>query len=1374
MPGKVVNVTDFAERKRVRVSFSESDEIANLPHLVAIQINSYAGFLQKNVDPLKREDKGLQAVLSSTFPIKAASGVSELQFLHYELGDSEYSTDDCKLRGFSFVSPLRAMLRMVRYEKDDNGNSFVANMKDQSVFMGDLPVMTDSGSFIINGTERVIVSQLHRSPGAYFDKDRSRATGSAGSDIYARLIPERGVWFDVEFDGRNNVFARIDRRRKIPVTVVLRAMGMDIEGILSCFFDSIPVTIKEDKFILDFDVDKWIGDRAPCDIVNSEGEMIVEQGKNISGKVAIKTNRSKVTQLELSAEQMEGRILKNNIIDTETGEILVEANTVIDVAVCEQLCAADVVNFECVLTNEANRGSYISSTLRVDSNTSTSSALADIYRVMRPGEPPAKDAAETMFNNMFFSSDRYDLSTVGRMKLDKRLGRDFTREEQDERPLHLEKEDIIDVIKELIFIRDGDGRVDDIDSLANRRVRCVGEMLQNQFRVGVLRVERSIKERIGHPDHEEAMPQDLINSRPISAAIKEFFGTNQLSQFMDQNNPLSAVTHKRRVSALGPGGLTRERAVFEVRDVHHTHYGRICTVETPEGPNIGLINSLAIYSVLNEYGFLETPFYRVINQKVTGEAVYLSAIDEAKEYIAPANVTDGAAYIPDGIVSCRHRGEFTTVSAEKIGFIDVSTKQIVSVAAALIPFLEHDDANRALMGSNMQRQAVPTVNARKPLVGTGMERQVARDSGMVVLASSAGVVKSVDASRIVIETSGKKKAGASDIMIYNLQKFKRSNQNTCLNQTPIIKVGDKVTEGDVIADGSSIDLGELALGQNLRVAFMSWNGYNFEDSILISERLVREDVLASVHIYELVCTARDTKLGTEEVTSDIPNVGDHVLSKLDNSGIVYKGAEVKPGDILVGKVTPKGESQISPEEKLLRAIFGEKASDVKDSSLRVPSGTSGTVINVQVFTRDGFDKDERALAIEAENVERLEKDLKECLNAKSKYIFEEMIKLLDGESLESAPARLEIGSKLSKKDLSELSLDDLIKIKTKDEEINRKSEDLSLRYGALVKDYKSDLAKRKSQIQNCNDLAPGVVKVVKVYLAVKRQIQPGDKLAGRHGNKGVISMIVPEEDMPYDTETGEPVDVLLNPLGVPSRMNIGQIMETHLGWAAHCLGRKIDSMLKKKVATDELRSFISKIMSVGTGPQVDILSWSDADILELAGNYRLGVPMSSPVFSGVKEDQLRKLFNLADLDESGKSRLVDGRTGDEFECDITVGYMYVLKLNHLVDDKMHARSTGSYSLVTQQPLGGKAQFGGQRLGEMEVWALEAYGAAYTLQEMLTVKSDDVIGRTRLYKNIIEGDYSMEARVPESFRVLMREIRSLGINIELTDSRKEQR
>ena len=897
------------------MNFTDWDEIDDLPHLVANQLNSYAEFLQADVDPLKRENVGLQAVLNSTFPIKAASGLAELEFLHYELGESEYSTEDCKIRGFSYAAPLRVMLRMVRYEKDDNGNVFVADMKEQSVFMGDLPLMTDSGSFIINGTERVIVSQLHRSPGAYFDKDRSRATGSAGTDIYARLIPERGVWFDVEFDGRNNLFARVDRRRKIPVTVVLRSLGMDVEAILTTFYSELSIKVVDENFEMSFNPKQWVGERAPCDIANAKGEIIVERGKNISGKIAMKLNKAKIDSLTLSPDQLEGHVLRRNIIDTETGEILVEANTIIDPAVCKQLFDAEVSEFECIFTNETTCGSYISSTLRVDTNTSTAAALAEIYRVMRPGEPPAKDAAENMFNNMFFTHERYDLSTVGRMKLDKRLHREFSEEEQAQRPLHLEKDDLIDVIKELISIRDGDGRVDDIDSLANRRVRCVGEMLQNQFRVGILRVERSIKERIGHPDHEDSMPQDLVNSRPISAAVKEFFGTNQLSQFMDQNNALSAVTHKRRVSALGPGGLTRERAVFEVRDVHHTHYGRICTVETPEGPNIGLINSLAIYSVLNEYGFLETPFYRVKDRKVTDEIVYLSAIEEAKYSIAPANVVvDNSKEIPEGIVPCRANGEFTTANADAIDFIDVSSKQIVSVAAALIPFLEHDDANRALMGSNMQRQAVPTIHPAKPLVGTGMERRVARNSGMAVVSNVDGVVKSVDASRIVIEATGRKRKDGSDIIIHNLQKYKRSNQNTCMNQQPIVRAGDKVKQGEIIADGSSIDLGELALGQNMRVAFMSWNGYNFEDSILISQRVVRNDTLASVHIYELVCTARDTKLGTEEVSADIPNVGDHVLSKLDESGIVYKGATVKPGDILVGKVTPKGESQISPEE----------------------------------------------------------------------------------------------------------------------------------------------------------------------------------------------------------------------------------------------------------------------------------------------------------------------------------------------------------------------------------------------------------------------------------------------------------------------------
>ncbi len=1350
----------YTEKKRIRKNFGKFQQIMDIPYLLAIQLDSYRKFTQADVSIDEREDMGLQAAFKSVFPIVSYSGSAALEYVNYKLGEPAFDVVECQLRGVTFSVPLRVRVRLIIYDKE-SANKSIKDIKEQEVYMGEIPLMTENGTFVINGTERVVVSQLHRSPGVFFDHDKGK-THSSGKLLYsARIIPYRGSWLDFEFDPKDLVFVRIDRRRKLPATILLRALGYSSQEMLEMFFDTNVFHFKKDGIVLDLVAERLRGEMATFDLVDKKGKVIVEQGRRITGKHIRQIEKAGIEELPVPREYLLGKAVAKDIIDQKTGEVLVECNTEITNEILDVLVGANIARIEVLYTNELDCGAYVSDTLRSDASRDKLDALVEIYRMMRPGEPPTKDAAENLFQNLFFSSERYDLSSVGRMKFNRRLGREEIRGEGT-----LSKEDIVDVLKTMIAIRNGKGVVDDIDHLGNRRVRSVGEMAENQFRVGLVRVERAVKERLSQAESEGLMPQDLINAKPVAAATKEFFGSSQLSQFMDQNNPLSEITHKRRVSALGPGGLTRERAGFEVRDVHPTHYGRVCPIETPEGPNIGLINSLATYSRTNDYGFLETPYVKVLDGKVTEEIEFLSAINESEYVIAQASaLLDDKGRLTEDLVAVRHQNEFTVMPPERVDYMDVSPKQVVSVAASLIPFLEHDDANRALMGSNMQRQAVPTLKAEKPLVGTGMERIVARDSGVCVVAKRGGVVHSVDAGRIVVRVNDHEaQQGEAPVDIYNLTKYTRSNQNTCINQRSIVSAGDVIVRGDILADGPSVDLGELALGQNMRIAFMPWNGYNFEDSILVSERVVKEDRFTSIHIQELTCIARDTKLGSEEITADIPNVGESALAKLDDSGIVYIGAEVGPGDILVGKVTPKGETQLTPEEKLLRAIFGEKASDVKDSSLRVGSSTKGTVVDVQVFTRDGLEKDQRAKAIEKSQLDDYRKDLNQKFDIVQSATFARLSNLLSGKEVK-AGAGFKKGQKLAVEDLQNLPLVEWFKIRMVDAVLNEELDaaEKQLAEFRTLLDDRFDIKKKK--LQSGDDLAPGVLKIVKVYLAIKRRIQPGDKMAGRHGNKGVISVIKPIEDMPYD-ENGEPVDIVLNPLGVPSRMNVGQILETHLGMAARGLGIKIDEMLRKQRAVKEVRSFLEVIYNKGAQQPEDLSSFTDAEVLELAMNLRAGVPMATPVFDGAAESEIKDLLELAGISRTGQIKLFDGRTGDVFSRPVTVGYMYMLKLNHLVDDKMHARSTGSYSLVTQQPLGGKAQFGGQRFGEMEVWALEAYGAAYTLQEMLTVKSDDVNGRTKMYKNIVDGDHRMEPGMPESFNVLVKEIRSLGIDIDL--------
>ena len=1346
----------YTEKKRVRRSFEKISSVMELPNLLATQVQSYDAFLQRYVDTDGRLNAGLEQVLNSIFPIESHNGFARMEYSGYTLGEPIFDERECKLKGITYEISLHINCDLFFIDKDSGK---LKEGKSQSVYMGTVPLMTDHGTFIINGTERVVVSQLHRSPGLFFDHDKGKGH-SSGKVLYgARVIPYRGSWLDFEFDAKDLVYVRIDRRRKLLATILLKALKLTNQEILEKFYETeIYKNKKNDTYQLQVIPRRLMGRIAPVDIV-IKGELIVKQGDRISARHIRKIEGSKLKLLDMPKEALYGQVIAKDILDKSTGEIVIEANTLINEESLPVLEDLNLSEIETLYINDIESGPYIADTLRADSTTNEIEALVEIYRMMRPGEPPTKEAATTLFNNLFFNPERYDLSSVGRMKFNKRLGIEELQGDS-----ILSDEDILNTLKTLVAIRNGQGNVDDIDHLGNRRIRSVGEMVSNQYRIGLVRVERAVRERLATAEADDLGPQDLINAKPVSAAVKEFFGSSQLSQFMDQNNPLSEVTHKRRVSALGPGGLTRERAGFEVRDVHPTHYGRVCPIETPEGPNIGLINSLAAYARTNEYGFLESPFRKAENGKVSDSFHYLSAIEEGDFVIAQASaLLDSNNKFTEELVPVRHKNEFSFMPAERVDFMDVSPQQAFSVAASLIPFLEHDDANRALMGSNMMRQAVPTLQAEKPLVGTGVERLVARDSGSCVTAARGGTIESIDASRIVVRVNEKEiQAGDSGVDIYNLIKYTRSNQNTCINQRPIVSIGDKISKNDILADGPSIDLGELSLGQNVRIAFMPWHGYNFEDSILISDKLVRDDKFTSIHIQELTCVARDTKLGPEEISGDIPNVGDNALSKLDEFGIVHIGAEVKAGDILVGKVTPKGETQLSPEEKLLRAIFGEKASDVKDSSLRVSSGADGTVIDVHVFTRDGIEKDGRAESIEESQLAEIQKDIDDELKILEQAAYSRLETLIIGKKVASGKG-LKKGTTIKLADLEDLNKEDWFKIRLDNENANKQIENIS----KSLKEYKEDLdiafGKRKSKVTDGDDLAPGVLKIVKVYLAIKRRIQPGDKLAGRHGNKGVISVIMPEEDMPFD-ENGQPVDIVLNPLGVPSRMNVGQVLETHLGWAAKELGTKIGEMIDAEVKASEVRSFLSEIYEKD-GSQ-DLSSLKDKEILDLAENLRDGVPMATPVFDGAKESEVKAMLELAGLPSSGQTQLYDGRTGEKFDRKTTLGYMYILKLNHLIEDKMHARSTGSYSLVTQQPLGGKAQFGGQRFGEMEVWALEAYGAAHTLQEMLTVKSDDVAGRTKVYKNLVDGNFEMETGVPESFNVLTKEIRSLGIDIDL--------
>ena len=1348
----------YTEKRRIRKNFGRLPKVMELPKLIETQLESYSQFLQQHAEAGARENQGLEEVFQTLFPITSVSGNAALEYVSYELGKPGYTVQECLIQGLSYSAPLRIVVRLVIYDRDTNFQE-VKDVKEGEVFMGEVPLMTENGSFVINGTERVVVNQLHRSPGVFFDHDKGK-THSSGKVLYsARIIPYRGSWLDFEFDPKDNLFCRIDRRRKIPATIILKAMDMGTEEILQHFYEVDTVQMEKAGVSIELIPSRLRGQTLPVDL-KIKSKVVVEANKRITARHVRELEQAKMSSLKVEDDFLIGKVLAKDIFNQETGEVLVSANTEIDQSIIEVLREASISELHTLYINELDKGPYISTTLRADPTSNRLEALVEIYRMMRPGEPPTKDSAEQLFQNLFFNHERYDLSEVGRMKFNRRLKIKNAKET----PGILDLDDILSVMKGIVAIRDGHDTVDDIDHLGNRRVRSVGEMTANQFRVGLIRVERAVRERLSMAEADELGPQDLINAKPVTAAIKEFFGSSQLSQFMDQNNPLSEITHKRRVSALGPGGLTRERAGFEVRDVHPTHYGRLCPIETPEGPNIGLINSFACYSRTNAFGFIESPYRKVVKGKVTNDIIYLSAIDEGEHIIAQANaVLDKSGKFADDLVPVRHNGDSALMSPERIDLMDVAPQQVVSVAASLIPFLEHDDANRALMGSNMMRQAVPVLKPEKPLVGTGFETIVAGDSGVCVVAKNNGVVENVDAARIVVRVTDSKNSNNA-VDIYNLTKYTRSNQNTCINQRPLVSVGDKVKLGDILADGPSVDNGELALGQNIRIAFMPWNGYNFEDSILMSEKVSREDRFTSIHIQELTCISRDTKLGSEEITADIPNVGEGSLGKLDECGMVYVGAEVKAGDILVGKITPKGETQLSPEEKLLRAIFGEKASDVKDTSLRVPSSINGTVIGVEVFTRDGMEKDERTQSIEADHLSDAKKDADDQIKIINDATRIRLVDIIKGSKISKGPG-LKKGSTASVDDLSELSLDDLLSIRTADDSANNKIEDAEKALKQYLKDIQESFNEKKQKITRGHDLAPGVIKIVKVYLAVKRRIQPGDKMAGRHGNKGVISEIMPIEDMPYDNE-GNPVDIVLNPLGVPSRMNVGQILETHMGSAAKGIGEKINKMIQAKAKADELKKYLDILYNKNATIKENLDSLNNTEIQSLASNLTDGLPIATPVFDGAKESEIKELLKLADLPDSGQLTLFDGRTGRQFERPVTVGYMYMIKLNHLVDDKMHARSTGSYSLVTQQPLGGKAQFGGQRFGEMEVWALEAYGASYTLQEMLTVKSDDVPGRTKMYKNIVDGNYQMDANIPESFNVLTKEIRSLGINLEL--------
>jgi len=1381
----------FTGRKRIRKDFGRITAVAPMPNLIEVQKSSYDHFLAMNVPADQRPQVGLQEVFKSVFPIKDFSERGTLEFVKYELEEPKYDVEECQQRGMTFAAPLKLTLRLVVFDVDEEtGSRSIRDIKEQDVYMGDMPLMTANGTFVINGTERVIVSQMHRSPGVFFDHDKGK-THSSGKFLFAaRIIPYRGSWLDFEFDAKDLVHVRIDRRRKLPVTTLFRALdsaetarkraeaaakseslppreatGMSSEEILENFYGKVVFArVKEGGWKTKFDFERLRGVKLLHDLVDAKtGKTLLEAGEKLTPRVARDLQAKGLKEFLVQDDEIVGLFAATDIINEKTGEIYIEAG---DELTTDKLAAAAEANIKEIATlaiDHVNVGPYIRNTLAADRNASREDALMDIYKVMRPGEPPTLETAEALFDRLFFDSERYDLSAVGRVKMNSRLSLETA-----DTVRVLRKEDILAVVKVMVDLKDGKGEIDDIDHLGNRRVRSVGELMENQYRIGLLRMERAIRERMSSVELDSVMPHDLINAKPAAAAVREFFGSSQLSQFMDQTNPLSEITHKRRLSALGPGGLTRERAGFEVRDVHPTHYGRICPIETPEGPNIGLINSLATYARVNQYGFIESPYRLVKNGKVSDEVQYLSAMEEGRYTIAQANAgLDKNGKFTDDLVSCRAAGEFVMSKPESIDMIDVSPKQLVSVAAALIPFLENDDANRALMGSNMQRQAVPLIRAEAPLVGTGMEEAVARGSGATIVARRSGIVDQVDARRIVVRSTEVASASAPGVDIYNLLKFQRSNQNTCINQRPLVKVGDEVTAGDIIGDGPSTQLGELALGRNVLVAFMPWNGYNFEDSILISERIVKDDVFTSIHIEEFEVMARDTKLGQEEITRDIPNVGEEALKNLDEAGIVYIGAEVKPGDILVGKVTPKGETPMTPEEKLLRAIFGEKASDVRDTSLKLPPGVSGTIVEVRVFSRRGVDKDERALAIEREEIERLAKDRDDEKAILERSAVARLLEMLDHQTLVSGPKALKDVTRISRATLEELTLRQMFQISVKNEKVQETLEEIKKQFDRSEGDLQRRFENKVEKLQRGDELPPGVMKMVKVFVAVKRKIQPGDKMAGRHGNKGVISKIVPVEDMPY-LDDGTPVDVVLNPLGVPSRMNVGQILETHLGWACAGLGKQIGDALDKVVRDGKIGSLKNELKNIYGKREFDegIAELDDEQLIELADNLRVGVPVASPVFDGAREEEIVEMLERAGLDRTGQVTLVDGRTGEPFDRKVTVGYIYMLKLHHLVDDKIHARSIGPYSLVTQQPLGGKAQFGGQRFGEMEVWALEAYGAAYTLQEMLTVKSDDVSGRTKVYEAIVRGDDTFEAGIPESFNVLVKELKSLGLNVEL--------
>ncbi len=1358
----------FTGRKRVRKFFGHIREAAEMPNLIEVQKASYDQFLLVDEPKGGRPDEGLQSVFKSVFPISDFSQVSLLEFVRYEFEQPKYDVDECRQRGMTFAAPLKVTLRLIVFDVDpDTQAKSVKDIKEQDVYMGDMPFMTSNGTFIVNGTERVIVSQMHRSPGVFFDHDKGKSHSSGKLLFAARIIPYRGSWLDIEFDAKDIVYARIDRRRKIPMTSLLYALGLDGEEILSTFYKTITYTQDGEAWRMPFDADRLKGVKAVADIIDADtGEVILEQGKKLAVRAARQLAEKGVKAIKVPAEELYGQYLAQDLFDPSTGEIFAEAGDEITAKSLSVLVDKGFTELPILDIDHINIGPYVRNTLAIDKNSVREEALFDIYRVMRPGEPPTIETAETMFHSLFFDAERYDLSAVGRVKMNMRLDLDAP-----DTMRVLRREDIIAVVRALVDLRDGRGEIDDIDHLGNRRVRSVGELMENQYRLGLLRMERAIKERMSSVDIDTVMPQDLINAKPAAAAVREFFGSSQLSQFMDQTNPLSEITHKRRLSALGPGGLTRERAGFEVRDVHPTHYGRICPIETPEGPNIGLINSLATFARVNKYGFIEAPYRRVRDCKVTGEVVYLSAMEEQKFHVAQANApVDNDGTLTEDLVLCRHAGDVVLVPRERVDAMDVSPKQLVSVAAALIPFLENDDANRALMGSNMQRQAVPLVKADAPLVGTGMESVVAADSGAAISARRTGVVDQIDATRIVIRATEEQDPAKPGVDIYRLMKFQRSNQSTCINQKPLVRVGDQVLKGDIIADGPSTDLGDLALGRNVLVAFMPWNGYNFEDSILLNERIVKDDVFTSIHIDEFEVMARDTKLGPEEITRDIPNVSEETLKNLDEAGIVYIGAEVQAGDILVGKITPKGESPMTPEEKLLRAIFGEKASDVRDTSLRVPPGVQGTIVEVRVFNRHGVEKDERAQAIEREEIERLAKDRDDELAILDRNVYARLAETLLGKKAIAGPRSFKKDQELTPAILDEYPRSQWWTFVVEDDALMSSIEAVRKQYDEAKKGLENRFLDKVEKLQRGDELPPGVMKMVKVFVAVKRKIQPGDKMAGRHGNKGVVSRIVPQEDMPF-LDDGTPVDIVLNPLGVPSRMNVGQILETHLGWACAGLGKQVGAAVDAYMKTKDAAGLRATLMDVYDG-DAEIASLDESTLLEVGKNLRRGVPIATPVFDGAREPDIVTMLGRAGLAPSGQVTLFDGRTGEPFDRKVTVGYIYMLKLHHLVDDKIHARSIGPYSLVTQQPLGGKAQFGGQRFGEMEVWALEAYGAAYTLQEMLTVKSDDVAGRTKVYESIVRGDDNIESGIPESFNVLIKEMRSLALNVELTSSTPE--